>query len=294
MAAISAFARNLTGHATSLFALPGGRTFYCGAHVVLEGSGRVGFVKSRSNSGKTFVCNFGDIIERHDFEALRLWRPKAARVFINGDSMPKQQTIQWLEALCRCHPDISIWKAIGSSCEQTANNAAKKFSSLPGISPVNVHVAKARSGTANAADALLTALFGRYSQTGSINYILSNDKKWFSELPYIFSDVPTTLRTFADLGKLEASWNPSRWPNEWAKGTYVVTNTAAVSVGLRIKSRVIGELGVGSRVEVAEIRQVEKDARIRGRIKDVEEGNGWISLWDTQQRHAWALPSTSC
>lgn len=286
-----AFSCKSAARANHWFGLAGSRSFHSDTFVCLDGSNRVGVVVDRSRSGKTFLVEIGGEQEHHPFETLRLWKPQEARVFINGDAMPKEATFQWLEHLCRDHADVLIWKAVGTHCESQINKTAKKFEALPGISADNVRIVKARSGVQNAADALLSALYGRHAKTEAMNYVLSDDKKWFSELPHVFCDMPTVWLTFKGLTTSHSnqSWRPAYWPPCWTTGTYVATHEVLIQAGFRLKSSVIGSLAVGERLEVKEIARVEKDGRIRGRIAALG-CSGWVSLMNIQDRHVWALP----
>lgn len=289
---IPAFLRKLGAPSLSRFGPIVCRSFHQGNIVIVEGSGLRGVMHDRSKSGKTFQVQIRDKIEHHRFDELRLWNPEQARVFINGDAMPSKETFQWLEHLCKCHSEVLIWKALGALSSNSASGALNKFERLPCLSVENVHVVQARSGVKNAADALLTALYGRHAQSDAMNYVLSDDKQWFSEIPHVFSDMPTVWLTFQSLRRASniPSWRPAHWPPTWTTGTYVVACKADIQAGFRRKSSVIGSVGVGERIEVKEIARIDKDSRIRGRIT-ARGLDGWVSLMDTEDRHIWALPA---
>lgn len=264
------------------------RCFHPGNFVTVHGSDIRGVVLERSNSGKTFQVQFGSETQRHHFEMLRLWKPHQARIFINGDAMPAEITFDWLTEQCNSHDDLQIWKAVSAQRANVVHKVQQRLEKLPGVSKDSVHIVQTRSQVKNAADALLTALFGRHARPDAMNYILS-DKEWFSELPHVFADMPTIWMKFRDLGAPIADWRPPYWPSSWTTGYYVLPHTADLQRGFRRKSSVIRELAVGECVEVKEVENNFKDERVRGRV--VAGGSdGWISLQSMQDAHCWALP----
>eukprot|EP00927_Polykrikos_kofoidii_P073604 TRINITY_DN69622_c0_g1_i1.p1 TRINITY_DN69622_c0_g1~~TRINITY_DN69622_c0_g1_i1.p1 ORF type:complete len:288 (+),score=36.18 TRINITY_DN69622_c0_g1_i1:105-968(+) len=268
------------------------RRFSSSNFVVVDDSKRWGQVAEFSKSGKTVVVKFADQEERHPVDLLKVWQPRKARIFINGDAMPKKQTLTWLEQTCRSHKDVLVWKAIGASLEHMALKSAEKLRKKSGLPSDNVQVVHAQTQCSNATDALLTALYGRYAQSDAMNYVLSSDKKWFSELPHAFPDVPTVWLTFSELENAVAQFEvPRTWPHLWTPGTYKVIQQAAVTRGFRRhSSEYCTPLEVGAVVKVVEVKHVNADNRIRGRL---QESDGWISLWDTGCKNAWALPTCS-
>lgn len=74
--------------------------------------------------------------------------------------------------------------------------------------------------------------------------------------------------------------------SDLAPGEYRVVQQASVTPSVDIRDVVCGELSKGVIVEIVEVRRVENDSRIRGRLAD----GGWISLRNTATGFAWALP----
>lgn len=312
-------------HWVSVFAGAGRRGLRSVRSVVVD-SGADGFFRGRilkpSNTGhRAWVERESDkAVDCYDWDKLRVFQPsrpttfppgrqtasaKEVQVFINGDGMPTISTVRWLENLLTTYPKASVWKALRSQADAAA--ALQKLCKVPGLLPCNIHVMKSRTGCENAADALLTALYGRHARSDCPNFVLSNDKRWFSELPHIFPDVPTTWVKFDDLDTGEGLcehqgthtkdevadtevWRPSCWPSGWSAGTFVLARKASVSRGFRRRSSDITLLEVGERVEVLEILEVDKDDRVRGRIKWHGDSPVWISLFNTASREVWALP----
>ncbi|CAE8582173.1 unnamed protein product [Polarella glacialis] len=233
-----------------------------------------------------------------------------ARVFINGDAMPTNLTIQWLKTLCSHYRQVSIWKAIGTSIDPT--KAAKKFEGLPGLAAENVYIRRAHTGSQNAADALLTALYGRHASSEASNYVLSSDKNWFGELPHIFSDVPTFWRTFAELDPSEFTrrhdwaaildaeefflasslddWIFATRRHDWVPGQYVVVSEVLLQESPFLSSKKFRTLDAGTQIDVVEVVNVPNDHRIRGRIS---KPAGWLSLQklSTKKHFTWVVPA---
>ena len=112
-------------------------------------------------------------------------------VFIDGDAMPKT-VITWLEKLEAETHALEVYKAVGASVD--AEQAKSKLLQT-GIPACRIHVKQAQTGSGNAADAILTVLYGRHA--GRWNLILSADKKWFSELQYLDRGSPWNTRWLA-------------------------------------------------------------------------------------------------
>eukprot|EP00929_Paragymnodinium_shiwhaense_P083879 TRINITY_DN44827_c0_g1_i1.p1 TRINITY_DN44827_c0_g1~~TRINITY_DN44827_c0_g1_i1.p1 ORF type:complete len:546 (-),score=61.32 TRINITY_DN44827_c0_g1_i1:359-1996(-) len=267
-----------------------------------EGSDQRDSLKAQQHAGKASKDMIGPngLIKASEQEASepvdlpKSQQPAKARIFINGDAMPTEATLSWLDEVCKHHQDVTIWKAIGSHhdiCKSVA-----KLQAGSGLPSGKVHVLQAHSKALNAADALLTALYGRHAQTDAMNYVLSDDKKWFSELPHIFSDVPTTWLTFRELPKKGVSFSRPRAspsegkanalsPSKCEAGLYQVAQTVDVSRGFRLRSSSCGSVAAGSQVKVVQVRRVDKDKCVRGLIK---KPPGWIPLRHTESGHEWA------
>jgi len=246
---------------------------------------RWGQVVNCSNSGKTVMVNVEGKLERHSVDEVKIWHPPKSRVFINGDAMPKEPTLTWLEQLCQTHQDVLVWKTIRANLSHTASRLASDLEARSGLPSSNVHVVPAQTQCSNAADALLTALYGRHARPDAVNYVLSNDKAWFSEVPHIFKDVPTKWLTFT---KLNAPVDVAWLPRTWLPGRYKIVHDTSVtkSLGRKKNSPDIATLRVGFVVEVLEVEEVGN--RIRGRI---QAPGGWISLTTIEgKKKCWALP----
>ena len=93
--------------------------------------------------------------------------------------MPKA-VIPWLQKIEAETQALEVYMAFGASVSYIP--AFLKLRQI-GIPTSRIHFKKARSAGANAADAILTVLYGRHA--GRWNLVLSADKKWFSELPHL-------------------------------------------------------------------------------------------------------------
>lgn len=63
----------------------------------------------------------------------------------------------------------------------------------------------------------------------------------------------------------------------------------AVGADAELAAEQIRELAQGDAVEVVEIRSLEADKRVRGRLAE----GGWISIFNTENGYAWAVPETA-
>jgi len=74
-----------------------------------------------------------------------------------------------------------------------------------GIPKAQITVVQAKTASANAADAVLTVLFGRHAEAGFLNIVLSDDKQWFGELPFmeISPGIRTVWMRFSELDQLD-------------------------------------------------------------------------------------------
>ena len=119
-------------------------------------------------------------------------------VFINGDAMPGRRVVPWLKTMHAEYPDLKVYKAVGT---HTNVDLAKRKLAESGIPETQITVVQAKTASANAADAVLTVLFGRHAQAGGLNYVLSDDKQWFGELPFmeISPGISTVWMTFSEL-----------------------------------------------------------------------------------------------
>eukprot|EP00434_Breviolum_minutum_P040206 symbB.v1.2.035723.t1/scaffold4879.1/size33502/3 len=111
-------------------------------------------------------------------------------VFINGDAMPGRRVVPWLKTMHAEYPDLNVYKAVGT---HTDVDLAKRKLAESGIPETQITVVQAKTASANAADAVLSVLFGRHAQAGGLNYVLSDDKQWFGELP--FMEISPGIRT---------------------------------------------------------------------------------------------------
>ena len=105
--------------------------------------------------------------------------------------MPKA-VIPWLEKLEAETHALEVYKAVGAAANV---KQAKSKLLQTGIPACRIHVKQAQSSSGNAADAILTVLYGRHA--GRWNLVLSADKKWFSELQYLDHDSPRNTRWLA-------------------------------------------------------------------------------------------------
>ena len=119
-------------------------------------------------------------------------------VFINGDAMPGRRVVPWLKTMHAEYPDLKVYKAVGT---HTDVDLAKRKLAESGIPETQITVVQAKTTSANAADAVLTVLFGRHAQAGGLNYVLSDDKQWFGELPFmeISPGITTVWMRFSEL-----------------------------------------------------------------------------------------------
>ena len=131
-------------------------------------------------------------------------------VFINGDAMPGRRVVPWLKTMHAEYPDLKVYKAVGT---HTDVDLAKRKLAESGIPETQITVVQAKTTSANAADAVLTVLFGRHAQAGGLNYVLSDDKQWFGELPFmeISPGIRTVWMRFSEL-------KSPRFPMSDAKG----------------------------------------------------------------------------
>ena len=119
-------------------------------------------------------------------------------VFINGDAMPGPRVVPWLKTMHAEYPDLKVYKAVGT---HTDVDLAKRKLEESRIPETQITVVQAKTASANAADAVLTVLFGRHAQACGLNYVLSDDKQWFGELPRmeISPGIRTVWMRFSEL-----------------------------------------------------------------------------------------------
>lgn len=143
---------------------------------------------SRSTTQKVGLQQLQTEVKRIGEQASsqKVWST-GVKVFIDGDAMPKN-VLKWLERLVAENPDLEVYKAVGSKVDV---DAAKCKLRTAGIPESHLHVLKAATASKNAADALLSVLYGRHA--GPLNVVLSNDKQWFGELPHVENN--STRRT---------------------------------------------------------------------------------------------------
>lgn len=121
------------------------------------------------------------------------------KVFVNGDAMPTSAAREWLTNLVAEHDGrVEVFKAVGIAVDATA---AQNKLLVTGLTADRIFVQKAATSGKNAADAVLTYLYGRHA--GDYNYILSDDKQWFGELPHVDPAVRTIWLRFQELEKLD-------------------------------------------------------------------------------------------
>ncbi|CAE7571167.1 unnamed protein product [Symbiodinium natans] len=111
--------------------------------------------------------------------------PNVERIFIDGDCVPPS-FFPYIRAL-RNQSELAVFAAIkGSSAtarvEAPASREHRLRSELVncGIEESRLLLLPTATGAENAADVLLTYLFGRYA--GTKNYLVSDDRKWFQEV----------------------------------------------------------------------------------------------------------------
>ena len=117
-------------------------------------------------------------------------RTEKVNVFINGDAMPGRKVVPWLKTMHAENPDLKVYKAVGTG---TGVDLAKRKLAESGIPETQITLVQAKTTSVNAADAVLTVLFGRHAEAGCLNIVLSDDKQWFGELP--FMEISPGIRT---------------------------------------------------------------------------------------------------
>ena len=113
------------------------------------------------------------------------------KVFIDGDSMPPAKVVPWLRKLEAEKHEPVVYKAVGKSVD--AESAKSKLLKA-GIPESRIHIRQAESQAKDAADAILSVLYGRHA--GKWNVVLSNDKQWFGELPHLEDEAHKSTRWF--------------------------------------------------------------------------------------------------
>lgn len=125
-------------------------------------------------------------------------KTEKVNVFINGDAMPGPRVVPWLKTMHAEYPDLKVYKAVWT---HTDVDLAKRKLEESRIPETQITVVQAKTASANAADAVLTVLFGRHAQACGLNYVLSDDKQWFGELPRmeISPGIRTVWMRFSEL-----------------------------------------------------------------------------------------------
>eukprot|EP00931_Biecheleriopsis_adriatica_P053247 TRINITY_DN31138_c0_g1_i2.p1 TRINITY_DN31138_c0_g1~~TRINITY_DN31138_c0_g1_i2.p1 ORF type:complete len:261 (+),score=78.34 TRINITY_DN31138_c0_g1_i2:120-902(+) len=148
-----------------------------------------------------------EAVKRHVVAEKASARKLSVRIFVDGDVMmlygSKREVAaaatkaaqEWLAKISAEHPKLQVFFAMGAEYDE--DTARQKLLAVPGLTADRIFVRRASTTGKNTADALLTALFGKYA--GRLNYVLSNDKHWFAELPNVDNSVQTVWRRFSDL-----------------------------------------------------------------------------------------------
>ncbi|CAE7682883.1 unnamed protein product [Symbiodinium sp. CCMP2592] len=131
----------------------------------------------RSCSFSAAVGSSGSISERAGrFDEAQL-TADVLRIFIDGDCV-FESFYPYMQTLAN-QSKLAVFVAVKGS-QKIAQERLRRRLLESGIDESQLLLVPTRTGAENAADVVLTYLYGRYA--GTRNYLVSDDRKWFEEV----------------------------------------------------------------------------------------------------------------